>query len=165
MQNRCIPVSPQPYLLESRRNVVYIVTPDLTHQSSNPGRRTFSSLQTGPGPYHASTSVGTKVLSPGVKRPERDVEHSHFHLLWKLRLSGAIPSFPCIHSWRVQEQLQPIFFFDFHITRQQQFVYFNAVSTTVRILAVRVLGKTGLCILNSYVSGSALNTRISSVSL
>jgi len=64
MQKGCIPVGTQPYLLSSRRTVVYIVTPDLTHQSSNPGWRAFSSLQTFPGPYHASTSVGTKVLFP-----------------------------------------------------------------------------------------------------
>jgi hypothetical protein len=47
--------------------------------------------------------------------------------------------------------------FLFHITRQRQFVYFNAVLTTVRILAVGVLGGTEPCILKCRVSESALN--------
>jgi hypothetical protein len=105
MRNRFIPVCPQPYLLASRRTIVCIVTTDLTHRSSNPGRRSFPSLQTGRGPHPAPTSMGTKVLSPGVKRPERDVEHWHFHLVQKLKLSGAIALFLCIYSWHGQEQL------------------------------------------------------------
>jgi len=138
------------------------------HQISNPGRRTFSSLQTGLGPHHSSTSLGTKVLSPVVKRPEREVEHSHSI---------------CCRSWEWVEQylcspvyildvdrdsfslhIRPIFFFDFHITRRQQVVYVFTFSTTVRIL-FRVLGGTEPCIWNSYVSESALNTLNSSAFL
>jgi hypothetical protein len=134
----------QPYLLASRRTVVCIVTTDLMHQSSNSGRRTFSCLHIGLGPHHASTSLGTKVLSPGVKEPERDTEHSHFHLVQKLKLSRSILLFPSVLLWRGQNSfslyIRPILFFDFHVTRRQQFVYFNTVSTAVCILVVRVLG-------------------------
>jgi len=66
------------------------------------GARDFSLLQTGSGNHHTSNSNGTGTFFPGLKRPEREVDHSPpFSAEVKNEWSYTSPP----PSWREQEKI------------------------------------------------------------
>ena len=58
-------------------------------------------VQTGSGADLMTCLMVTKALALGVKRPGRET-HNNFHLLARLRISGPVPPFTYIYSWRGQ---------------------------------------------------------------
>jgi hypothetical protein len=69
------------------------------------GKRIFSllhSVQTGPGAHADSNPMGTGELSPGVKRPRREADHSPPSNV-EVKNSGAIPQLPphIFMAWRL----------------------------------------------------------------
>jgi hypothetical protein len=69
------------------------------------GTRFSSHFQTGPGTHSASYETGTshRVSFSGVKRPGRIVNHTHLHLVSRLKKSRAVPLPLSGPSWPVLE--------------------------------------------------------------
>jgi hypothetical protein len=58
----------------------------------------FHSFQTGSGAHQASFKMGTGALSPELKRPERETDHSPPSTA-EVKYRGAIPPLPITSSW------------------------------------------------------------------
>jgi hypothetical protein len=83
------------YVLSIRRgtSIIILITSIKICLDSRHGRDFLHNAQTGCGAQPASYPVGIGAISPGVKRPRREVEHS-LPFSTEVKNGGAIPPLP-----------------------------------------------------------------------